>query len=92
MMNSFQTTLGHHPILLQLISNGNIGFIPQFRDITIVDYVGALEVTINNFSIHIVDNESRDEEQYTFGTQIEYKSKPLLLEWLQSFNMKFEMF
>jgi hypothetical protein len=92
MMNSFQTTLGHHPILLQLISNGRIGFIPQFRDTTIVDYAGALEVTINNFGINIVDTDSRDEEQYTFGTQIEYKNKPLLLEWLKSFNMKFEMF
>ncbi len=91
-LNMLQTQLGHMPIIMHLLNNGHISFTPQFRDITITDYSNKLEVFINNFGIEIVDTDSKDEEKYTFGTAIDYKTKPLLLEWLKSFNLKFDMF
>ena len=88
----FQTMLNHHPIILHMIPDGRVAFTPTFEHGTIIDYVGDLEVVINRFGITLTDTYSKDEEKVVFGTAVDYKSSTLLLEWLKSFHLKFEMF
>lgn len=81
--------LGNHPIALHLIPDGRIGFTPLGDFNNVMDYSDTLEVYITRFDITIIDCESRDEEHVTYGVAIDYKNKPLLLEWLKSFKLHF---
>ncbi len=84
-----QIQLGNHPVGLHLVPDGRIGFTPIGDFNNVMDYSDNLEVHITRMGITIIDNDSRDEENITYGIAIDYKNKPLLLEWLKSFKLHF---
>jgi len=91
MISPFQTQLGQHPITLHLLPNGSIIFFPHFNGLGMTDYCDNLVVDIHQQGIYLYDTETRDEDNIVFGNAVEYKTRPLILQWLKSFNLKYNM-
>ena len=87
----FQIQLGNYPISVVVIPNGNIAFNANLGDNKLTDYNGKMTTYIDCQGITIVDNDSKDEEHFTFFSQVEYKKYPMLMEWLKSFNLNYNL-